>query len=124
METVLGLALAASPLALIGGLLVLVERRQARRQAEVARQVALTDALHARVGAAVAPVVERRRGAWRISVALPVEQPAVLATVLRTVDEVFGRVRYEIAVRRQAAAPAARGSRPGVRTARESLSWT
>ena len=124
METVIGLSLAASPLALLVGLLLLVARRQARRQAEVAQQIALTDVLHARVGAAVAPVVERRRGAWRISVALPVDQPAVLSAVLRTVDEVFGPVRYEVAVRRQPAPAVTRSTARRLRTSQESLSWT
>jgi hypothetical protein len=123
METVLGLTLAASPLLLMAGVLLLVERRRARRQVEVARQIALTDALHARLGALVAPLVTRRQRHWRISMALPADQPAVLAAVLRTVDEVFGRAPHELVVRRQTP-PAARPAVHVLRAGQESLSWT
>ena len=123
METLVGLIFATSPIALTAALLVMAERRANRVQAEVARQIALTDALHARLGALVAPVVRQRAGVWRITVAVPTEQPAVVGAVLTTVDEVFGRVAYELRLRRQVSlAPAARGRRVAA-TVRE-LSWT
>jgi hypothetical protein len=98
METVVGLVVAGMPFVVVSGLLVMLERRQERTAADVARQIALTDALHARLGALVAPVVRRRRRLWQIEIAVPVEQPAVVASVLATVDE--------------------------ARAAQESLSWT
>ena len=124
METLVGLMLASSPVAITVGLLLGAERRQARRQSEVSRQIALTDALHARLGALVAPVVRLHGRVWQITVAVPVEQPALVSAVLRTVDEVFGRVAYELRLHPQApVAPPAPAA--GVARARqESLSWT
>jgi len=123
METLVGLMLAASPVAITAGLLLGAERRQARRQSEVSRQIALTDALHARLGALVAPVVHLRGRVWHITVAVPVEQPAVVSAVLTTVDEVFGRVAYELRLHRQA--PVVPTAQTRVARARqESLSWT
>ena len=121
METVIGLVLAASPMILTVALVTVADRRQQRVQAEIERQIALTDALHARLGALLAPVVRRRGGVWQVSVALPVERPAVSA-VLAAVDEVFGRAAYELRLRpRTADAPAAAARR--ARRAAEELSW-
>src|SRR5215510_1314255 len=110
METVIGLMLAASPLILTGALLAVTDRRQRRVQAEIERQIALTDALHARLGALLAPVVRRRGGVWQVSVALPAERPPVSA-VLAAVDEVFGRAAYELRLRQRTDARAASAGR-------------
>jgi hypothetical protein len=124
MAMLVGVLALATPIVILAGLLLLTERHQRRRSDEIQRQVALTDALHARLGALVAPVVRWRRRAWRVAVAVPVDRPAVVAAVLATVDEAFGRTRYEVVLSRQA--PAA----PSVRTPQaaalreESLSWT
>ena len=123
METLVGLLLAASPLLLTVALLVGAERRARARQAEIARQIALTDALHGRLGALVAPFVRRRRGHWDVSVALPAERPDLAAAVLTTVDEVFGHAAYELRLRRQAS-PLPAAPQPAARVAQESLSWT
>ena len=123
METVIGLMFAASPMILMVALLALAERRQRRVRAEVERQIALTDALHARLGALLAPVVRRRGSLWQVSVALPVETPALVGTVLKTTDEVFGHAAYELHLRpATAASPAA--PRRRVPRAVEGLSWT
>ncbi|HYB43692.1 MAG TPA: hypothetical protein VEL75_18080 [Candidatus Methylomirabilis sp.] len=67
----------------VGALLALVERREDRRQAARDRQIALTDAIHWDLGAIAAPTVTRRfRGVWRVSVAVPLEKPAVVAAIL------------------------------------------
>jgi len=124
METVIGLLLAASPMILTVALLLGVERRQHRVQAEIGRQIALTDALHARLGALVAPVVRRRRRGWQVTAAVPVEQPALVSAVMTTVDEVFGRAAYELRLHRQASVAPAVRTRGLARTAQESLSWT
>ena len=95
-----------------------------QRQAEVLRQIALTDALHARFGALVAPVVRRRHRAWQVAVAVPFERPAIVAAVLATVREMFGRVSYEVVLSRQApVAPLPHAPRSAA-VGRESLSWT
>jgi len=124
METLVGLLFAAAPFGLMAALLLLAERRAKRRDTEIARQIALTDALHAQLGAIVAPVVRRRRREWEVSVAVPVDQPAVALSVLRTVDDVFGRVAYEVRLRRQTPLAAATREPRAARATRESLSWT
>ena len=124
METLVGLTFVAAPFVLTAALLVLSERRQRRRDTEVARQIALTDALHARVGAAVAPVVRRRGRVWHVNVAVPVEQPALVGAVLRTVDEVFGRVAYQLHFTHRAPVVSITNAPRCTRAAQESLSWT
>ncbi|TMQ26870.1 MAG: hypothetical protein E6K82_03190 [Candidatus Rokuibacteriota bacterium] len=124
METLVGLMFAGSPFAVTVALLLLAERRQKRQLAEITRQIALTDALHARLGAVVAPVVRLRDRVWQVSVAVPVDQPTVAAQVLSIVNEVFGTVAYELRLRRQApVVPAPREPR-AVRATQRSLSWT
>ena len=123
METLVGLILASSPVVLTVALLMVADRREQRVRAEVGRQIALTDALHARLGALVAPVVRRRGRVWQVSVAVPIEQPAVIDAVLTTVDEVFGRVAYELRLRRQEPSAPVTHTRRTATTVRE-LSWT
>lgn len=128
METLVGITMIGTPFVAVGVLLALVNRRHLRRQAEVARQIALTDAIHARLGAVVAPEVRRRRGGrWEVAIAAPLESPPVVADVLAIVEQAFahpGAVPYEIILRKQRT-PASRGraGRPA-RVGRESLSWT
>jgi hypothetical protein len=123
MATLVGVLVLAAPFVTLAALLLVIERRQRRRTDEIRRQIALTDALHARVGALVAPVVRRRFRAWEVIVAVPVERPAVVATVLEVVDHAFGRGTYEVVLRRQAPPGHSRAPRP-TRLAGESLSWT
>jgi len=123
MATLVGVLMFAAPLAALAALVMLIERRHQRRQAEILRQIALTDALHARLGALVAPVVRRRHRAWQVAVAVPFERPAIVAAVLATVQGMFGQVRYEVVLNRQApAAPLPQAPRPAA-VGRE-LSWT
>ena len=95
-----------SPLLLVGGLLALAGWRDRRALAATARQVRLSDALADEVGPIVAPVVERRRGTWRVSVAVPLGRPALVARILSVLDRTLGRLgpeRYEIVLSPQAA---------------------
>ena len=55
--TLLMIAVAATPLAVIAALLRLVDRIERRRDACHARQIELTDAIHRALGAAAAPTV-------------------------------------------------------------------
>jgi hypothetical protein len=64
--------------------------RRGRRQADVrACQIALTDAIHERLGAVVAPLVRRGRRGWQVHIALPFEHLATMDAVLAIVREVF-----------------------------------
>jgi hypothetical protein len=123
MTTVLGIVILAAPFVALVALVWLRDRRLARRHREIARQIALTDALHARLGAVVAPVVRRRQHGWHVAVAVPVERAGVVATVLSAADEVFGPGGYEIALSRQPAAAPAAGARRAAALAMGSLSW-
>jgi hypothetical protein len=73
----------AIPLVVLIGLLRLVDARQRRREEAIARQIVLTDAIHADLGPVVAPVVRRGRGG-RFTVVLPVA--AGRTDVARIVD--------------------------------------
>jgi len=124
METLVGILVLAAPIALLLTLTSRLDRSRLRRDLEIGRQIALTDAIHARLGAVVAPLVRRRRGDWSIAVAVPFERPAVVDAVLASVDQEFGRTHYTIVLsRQQPPAPAARASR-AVAHGGESLSWT
>jgi hypothetical protein len=88
-----------SPLLLVGGLLALAGWRDRRALAATVRQTQLTDALAAEVGVIVAPVVKKRFGTWRVSVAVPFGRPAVVARIVGVVHRTVGRIdsgRYEI----------------------------
>ena len=93
MATLVAVLILAAPIAALAALMWLTARRQARRQAEILRQIALTDALHARLGALLAPVVRWRHRAWQVAVAVPFERPEIVASVLTAADQVLGLAR-------------------------------
>ena len=112
MNTLVGLVVAMSPLLAVVGLLALAARRDRVREAAVARQIRLTDAIAAELGAVVAPVVRKRRGGpWQIEMGVPLARPATVARILSIVDGVMPG-RYEIVLTRQQ--PAARPEREWV----------
>jgi len=84
------LLIAAIPFAVVSALLRLVERMQDRRDLQRDQQIMLTDAIHWELGAVAAPVVSRRPGGgWRVSMAVPIDQPAVVAALLRVTERHF-----------------------------------
>ena len=113
---------AAAPFAIVLALLAWANHRERRRRETHARQIALTDSVHERLGAIAAPVVRRRRRGWQVRIAVPFERPFVIEALLAIVRETFAP-RVEIVLTRQVAPPApARGAGRDVR--KESLSWT
>jgi hypothetical protein len=105
----------------IGSLLWLGRRIEERRSAGIARQIALTDAIHFELGAVAAPEVRKAwRGAWTISMTVPLEREDTVGAIVRiahdlfsTLDRVDGRrIRIVLApqdqrlARRAAPAPA------------------
>jgi hypothetical protein len=75
---------------LVGGPMVLADWVRKRREAMVARQVALTDALDERLGVIVAPVVTKPLfGPWEVRVAVPFVRSTVLARMFSVIDDVF-----------------------------------
>jgi hypothetical protein len=78
-----GLLLASLPLVFVFGPLAIAAWRERRTDEVRARQIFITDAIHQRVGALVAPTVEPRSwGPWRLTIPVPFERPDVVASVL------------------------------------------
>ena len=79
----LSLLVALSPIALLIAALGLASWRQRVRLAEIARQIAVTDVIHAALGAIVSPVVRRTLwGGWRVAIPVPLDRPDVVVRVL------------------------------------------
>ena len=82
--------IAAIPFVAVSALLRLAERLQDRRDLQRDQQIMLTDAIHWELGAVAAPVVSRRSGGgWRVSMAVPIDRPAVVAALLRVTARHF-----------------------------------
>ncbi len=91
MTTLFGIAIAATPLLVIAGLLHLADRAERRRAARYARQIELTDAIHRDLGAVAAPVVKRQRGGgWLVHMMVPFDRPATVAAILGITDRTLG----------------------------------
>ena len=128
MLTVLGVLIAIAPFDALFGGLVWASRRERLRQEVRARQVAVTDCIHERLGAVAAPVVRRHRGLWQVSVAVPFEHSALTEAILTVVLEAFAphdrdRRSLEIVLTRQLG-PSATKSTSIRSIRRESPSWT
>jgi hypothetical protein len=82
--------LVLSPVALIFMLLQLASWRQRTRLAEIAQQIAVTDAVHAALGAIVSPVVRRTLGrGWRLTIAVPLDRPATVSQIIAAASSAF-----------------------------------
>jgi hypothetical protein len=124
----LAILVAAMPFAIVVALFVWTSRRERLRRDVQARQVALTDRVHERLGAVAAPVVRRRRRRWQVRLAVPFERPAMAEALLAIVLEAFAprdcnRRSLEIVLTRKADTPATKpaGAR---RVMWELLTWT
>ena len=124
IELIAVLLTAFSPILFVVTLLILAEWRDRRLLAASARQIRLTDALAAEMGAVVAPVVRKRWGAgWRVEMAVPLRRPALVGRILSVAHGALERMelgRYEIVLTPQepgrptapaAAQPAMTGTR-------------
>jgi hypothetical protein len=70
-----------------------VSRRVERARAErVARQIALTEAIHREMGAVAAPEVRRGARGWVVSVRLPLHREAMVGAIARITHDVFRRL--------------------------------
>lgn len=129
----LSVLLALFPLALIVALLRLSTWRQEARRAAVARQIAVTDRVHAALGAVVSPVVRRTlwRG-WQVTIPVPLDRSDTVTQVLEAAYGAFGAAerlkpgRFEIVLTPQERPVARRNQvRVAAGAARgESVSWT
>lgn len=87
---------AVLPFAAVVGLLCLARLIGNRREAGVARQIMLTDAIHRELGAVAAPEVTRSwtRG-WIVSVRLPLHHADMVGAITRITHDLFRRLERE-----------------------------
>ena len=80
------------PLLVILGLLALAGWRDHRREAVLARQIRLTDAIADELGAIVAPLVAKPLGGpWRVEIQVPVGRPAVVSRIVAIAHDTLTR---------------------------------
>ncbi len=90
MNALLSTAIALTPFLVVIALLRLADFVSARREASLARQIALTNAIHRELGAVAAPVVSRRPGGgWLVSMAVPLDRPGTTAAIVRITERMF-----------------------------------
>lgn len=126
----LSLLVALFPIALLVAALGLSNWRQRMRLAEIARQIAVTDAIHAVLGAVVSPVARRTLwGGWRLTVPVPLDRAEIVTQV---VDAAYGAFSasertkpggFEIVLTQQDR-PVPRRAAVLVPARGESVSWT
>jgi hypothetical protein len=84
----LSLLVTLFPFGLLIAALKLSIWRQRTRLSEIARQIAVTDAIHAELGAVVSPVVRRKLGrGWRLTIPVPFDRPD---TIMQVVSAAYG----------------------------------
>jgi hypothetical protein len=86
LVTIVALALALAPFAVITALLVIAARVRRTREGAVARQIALTDAVYREFGPVVAPTVTKPIvGPWQVEIPVPFRRAEVVGGVLSLV---------------------------------------
>jgi len=90
----------SSPILVILGLLALAAWRDHRREAMIARQIRLTDAIADELGPIVAPLVAKPLGGpWRVEIQVPVGRPATVSRIVAIAHDTLTRTgagRYEL----------------------------
>jgi hypothetical protein len=83
------LAVLLAPAAILVAAMLAVEARQRARAEVAARQIMLTDAVHAELGAVVSPIVEKRAfQPWRVVFPLPEGRVRDMAPLMAITDRV------------------------------------
>jgi hypothetical protein len=81
------------PFAAVVGLLWLARVIHEKREARVARQIMLTDAIHRELGAAAAPEVRRSwTRDWIVSVRVPLHREGTVSAITRITHDLFRRL--------------------------------
>jgi hypothetical protein len=79
------------PAVVVAALMRLADARQRARDDVSARQIMLTDAIHAELGAVVSPVVQKRAfQPWRVVIELPQGRAREMARLIAITERVFG----------------------------------
>ena len=76
----------------------LVDRLQRRRDDLIARQIAVTDAIHREFGAVVAPTLRRARGGWRVTLPMDPRHPDTARIMEVAASTLGSTVNAEVAV--------------------------
>ena len=93
LETQTTIMIALIPFLAIWGLLRLARAVEQRRDDRVARQIALTDAIHRELGAVAAPNVRRTwSGEWVVSMRLALAREGTVGTITRITNDLFRRL--------------------------------
>ena len=121
------------PPAFVVALLLFSDRFQRRAEATIARQIEVTDAIHAALGAVVAPVVRHRLdGRWQVFIPLELDNADTVTHVVRAARGVFdahegtrpGRFEIVLSPREKFAPHRERAAVAVGATGGESVSWT
>jgi hypothetical protein len=92
-ETEITIMIVLVPFLAVWALLALSRRVQRRREERVARQIALTDAIHGELGAVAAPDVTRSfAGEWTVSMRLPLHHEGMVGAITRLTQDLFRRL--------------------------------
>ena len=120
------------PVVLVVALLKVTEWRQAWRLSEIARQIAVTDAIHAELGAVVSPTVRRHLGnRWRLAIAVPFDNLDTVTRVVESASRAFnvaerakpGRFELVLSPQERPVRHSARAAAVARPTRGESVSW-
>ena len=96
LQLLVSLIVAIVPFGAVILCLKLVKRAQRSRDEALARQIALTDAIHERLGAVVAPVVRKRPwGPWQVDIAVPLKNPETVRAVVAVTHEMWDAHRAD-----------------------------
>lgn len=133
LSAVAVLVVLLTPAVVLVALLLAIEQRSRARADVVARQIMLTDAIHAELGAVVAPTVRRLGNGWRLAIPVPFDDLGTVTRVVATASRAFDAAeqaapaRFELVLSPQErpSRHAARVVAPMARPTRgESVSWT
>ena len=100
MLTAVGiLVVLLAPVAALVGLMVALEARQRARDAVAARQIMLTDAVHAELGPVVSPVVEKRAfRPWRVVFAVREPRAREVGRMVAITERVLGNQLADVQI--------------------------
>jgi len=121
------------PPAFVVALLLFSGRFQRRAETTIARQIEVTDAIHAALGAVVSPVVRHRLdGRWQVFIPLELDNADTVTQVVRAARGVFdahegtrpGRFEIVLSPREKFAPHRERAAVAAGAAGGESVSWT
>jgi hypothetical protein len=93
MMVLAGVLMVATLFVVVFALVALAGWVERSRDEAAARQIQLTDAIHAQLGAVVAPTVVRRPwGAWQVLINVPFARPDLVAGVLSIAHDTIRRL--------------------------------